>query len=175
MGSWLGLSPREGACPGLESELSWGVSWLDMEEPEGRMGALLNRAGEKSLQRKKNCLQIFSHIFQKFCWALCNFVRKSGTQVNKRINCDPCRWVFSCLDLKRVLFVIKKNNFSWLGVCQCRGVLCFPTLCPAERYRAEWFVFCHLRFSSPPASSEGSGRKQIQHSLHMHSLYKSVF
>lgn len=70
MGSWLGLSPREGACPGLESELSWGVSWLDMEEPEGRMGALLNRAGEKSLQRKKKmtyCPQILSHIFRRFC------------------------------------------------------------------------------------------------------------
>lgn len=53
MGSWLGLSPREGACPGLESELSWELSWFDMEEPEGRMGALLNRAGEKSLQRKR--------------------------------------------------------------------------------------------------------------------------
>lgn len=53
MGSWLGLSPRVGPCPGLESELSWEVSWLDMEEPEGRMGALLNRAGEKSLQRKR--------------------------------------------------------------------------------------------------------------------------
>lgn len=54
MGSWPGLSPREEACPGLESELSWEVSWLDMEEPEGRMGALLNRAGEKSLQRKSD-------------------------------------------------------------------------------------------------------------------------
>lgn len=66
IGSWLGLSPREGACPGLESELSWGVSWLDMEEPEGRMGALLNRAGEKSLRRKKKmtyCPQISFHIF----------------------------------------------------------------------------------------------------------------
>lgn len=94
MGSWLGLSPREGACPGLESELSWGVSWLDMEEPEGRMGALLNRAGEKSLQRKKkmtSCPQIFSHIFRKFGRALCNFVWKSGIQVNKRINYDLCR------------------------------------------------------------------------------------
>lgn len=50
MWSWPGLRPRGGACPGLESELSWDVSWLDMEEPEGRMGALLNRAGEKSLQ-----------------------------------------------------------------------------------------------------------------------------
>lgn len=54
MGSWPGLSPREEACPGLESELSWEVSWLDMEEPEGRMGALLNRAGEKSLQRERH-------------------------------------------------------------------------------------------------------------------------
>lgn len=53
MGSWLGLSPRGGACPGLESELSWEVSWLDMDEPDGRMGALLNRAGEKSLHRKR--------------------------------------------------------------------------------------------------------------------------
>ncbi|KAF3851525.1 hypothetical protein F7725_013297 [Dissostichus mawsoni] len=44
MGSWMGRSPREEACPGLESELSWEVSWLDMEEPDGRMGALLNRA-----------------------------------------------------------------------------------------------------------------------------------
>lgn len=54
IGSWPGLRPREEACPGLESELSWEVSWLDMEEPEGRMGALLNRAGEKSLQRKRD-------------------------------------------------------------------------------------------------------------------------
>lgn len=54
MGSWLGLSPREEACPGLESELSCEVSWLDMEEPEGKMGALLNRAGEKSLQTKRD-------------------------------------------------------------------------------------------------------------------------
>lgn len=54
MGSWLGLSPREDACPGLESELSWEESWVDMEEPEGRMGALLNKAGEKSLKRKRN-------------------------------------------------------------------------------------------------------------------------
>ncbi len=55
MGSWLGLSPREDCpCPGLESELSWEESWLDIEEPEGRMGALLNRAGEKSLQRKRD-------------------------------------------------------------------------------------------------------------------------
>lgn len=53
MGSWPGRRPRGGACPGLESELSWGVSWLDMEEPEGRMGALLNSAGEKSLQGKR--------------------------------------------------------------------------------------------------------------------------
>lgn len=53
MGSWPALRPRGGACPGLESELSWGVSWLDMEEPEGRMGALLNRAGEKSLQDQR--------------------------------------------------------------------------------------------------------------------------
>lgn len=53
MGSWPVLRPRGGACPGLESELSWGVSWLDMEEPEGRMGALLNRAGEKSLQDQR--------------------------------------------------------------------------------------------------------------------------
>lgn len=64
MGSWPGLRPRGGACPGLESELSWGVSWLDMEEPEGRMGALLNRAGEKSLQDQRDkgneagCFQI---------------------------------------------------------------------------------------------------------------------
>lgn len=50
MASWLGLMPSEEACPGLESELSWEVSWLDMDEPDGRMGALLNRAGEKSLQ-----------------------------------------------------------------------------------------------------------------------------
>lgn len=53
MGSCVGLSPIEEACPGLESELSWGVSWLDMDEPEGRMGTLLNKAGEKSLQREK--------------------------------------------------------------------------------------------------------------------------
>lgn len=56
MGSWPGLRPRGGACPGLESELSWGVSWLDMEEPEGRMGALLNRAGEKSLREQTHSL-----------------------------------------------------------------------------------------------------------------------
>lgn len=48
--SWLGLRAREEGCPGLESEFSWGGSWLDIEEPEGRIGALLNRAGEKSLQ-----------------------------------------------------------------------------------------------------------------------------
>lgn len=59
-GSWLGLSPRGAACPGLESQLSWEVSWLDMEEPEGRMGALLNRAGEKSLHRKRKRLSIVS-------------------------------------------------------------------------------------------------------------------
>lgn len=59
MGSWLGLSPKVEACPGLESELSWEVSWLDIEEPEGRMGALLNRAGEKSLQRKRNSDLLF--------------------------------------------------------------------------------------------------------------------
>lgn len=53
MGSCVGLSTIEEACPGLESELSWGVSWLDMDEPEGRMGTLLNKAGEKSLQREK--------------------------------------------------------------------------------------------------------------------------
>lgn len=52
-GSWLDLSPRVGACPGLESQLSCEVSWLVMEEPDGRMGALLNRAGEKSLHRKR--------------------------------------------------------------------------------------------------------------------------
>lgn len=53
MGSWPGLSPREEEGPGEESELSWEVSWLDMEEPEGRMGALLKSAGEKSLQREE--------------------------------------------------------------------------------------------------------------------------
>lgn len=53
MGSWFGLIPSEEACPGLESELSWGANWLDMEEPEGRMGTLLKRAGEKSLLKKE--------------------------------------------------------------------------------------------------------------------------
>lgn len=59
-GSWLGLNPRGGACPGLESQLSWEVSWLDMEEPEGRMGALLNRAGEKSLHKRRKRLSFVS-------------------------------------------------------------------------------------------------------------------
>lgn len=59
-GSWLGLSPRGGACPGLESQLSWEVSWLVMEEPDGRMGALLNNAGEKSLHRKRKRLSFVS-------------------------------------------------------------------------------------------------------------------
>jgi len=49
-GGEVSMRSWPGRGPGLESQLSWEVSWLDMEEPEGRMGALLKSAGEKSLK-----------------------------------------------------------------------------------------------------------------------------
>lgn len=42
--------------------------------------------------------------------------------------------------------------------CSPECVSCLPTPCPAEQCRAVWFFFCHLLFSSPPASSKDSAR-----------------
>lgn len=62
--SWRGRRPRE--LEALDSDESCGVSWLDMLEP-GRMGTLLNRAGEKSLSTggKKTNQHKLTHGTQK--------------------------------------------------------------------------------------------------------------
>lgn len=49
VGSWEGRRPSELAV--LESEEIWGVSWVDADDP-GKIGTLLNNAGEKSLGKR---------------------------------------------------------------------------------------------------------------------------
>lgn len=64
VGSWEGRRPSELAV--LESEEIWGVSWVDADDP-GKIGTLLNNAGEKSLSKRKrdsatDCLQWYRWV-----------------------------------------------------------------------------------------------------------------